>query len=191
MSGRTASHAVFTAASGSFPGTSTRAIRESPSGVRITALPRVSIHQPPGATNLAPSGVVRGVSAASCSRAAGCAPGALFAVGSWPARIEAEGMSAERNRRKTRCLRMVRDRKSTRLNSSHLVISYAVFCLKKKRKKINNTTNNQKEHILEKELRDEKGRQTQTNRRGDQRPEHTTATRDTTRLRRRPVNADT
>src|ERR1039457_7280393 len=31
------------------------------------------------------------------------------------------------------------DRKSTRLNSSHLVISYAVFCLKKK-KKTKNTT---------------------------------------------------
>src|SRR5262245_65347141 len=29
--------------------------------------------------------------------------------------------------------RMVRDRKSTRLNSSHLGISYAVFCLKKKK----------------------------------------------------------
>src|SRR5205807_2886540 len=29
-----------------------------------------------------------------------------------------------------------RDRKSTRLNSSHLVISYAVFCLKKKRYEI-------------------------------------------------------
>src|SRR5205807_4948962 len=28
-----------------------------------------------------------------------------------------------------------RDRKSTRLNSSHLVISYAVFCLKKKKTK--------------------------------------------------------
>src|SRR5688500_19715375 len=28
-----------------------------------------------------------------------------------------------------------RDRKSTRLNSSHLVISYAVFCLKKKNNK--------------------------------------------------------
>src|SRR2546426_7503375 len=28
-----------------------------------------------------------------------------------------------------------RDRKSTRLNSSHLVISYAVFCLKKKKKR--------------------------------------------------------
>src|SRR5256885_6693721 len=32
------------------------------------------------------------------------------------------------------------DRKSTRLNSSHLVISYAVFCLKKKKK--NNTSIN-------------------------------------------------
>src|SRR5256885_5634216 len=29
--------------------------------------------------------------------------------------------------------RLSRDRKSTRLNSSHLVISYAVFCLKKKK----------------------------------------------------------
>src|SRR5690349_22963250 len=31
--------------------------------------------------------------------------------------------------------RVVRDRKSTRLNSSHVEISYAVFCLKKKKKK--------------------------------------------------------
>src|SRR3989454_4700555 len=31
-------------------------------------------------------------------------------------------------------LRSTSDRKSTRLNSSHLVISYAVFCLKKKKK---------------------------------------------------------
>src|SRR5438132_5394666 len=31
----------------------------------------------------------------------------------------------------------VRDRKSTRLNSSHTVISYAVFCLKKKKIEIN------------------------------------------------------
>src|SRR5438034_8062951 len=38
--------------------------------------------------------------------------------------------------------RLARDRKSTRLNSSHTVISYAVFCLKKKKKTkktINNT----------------------------------------------------
>src|SRR5256885_6735870 len=33
-------------------------------------------------------------------------------------------------------LKSLLDRKSTRLNSSHLVISYAVFCLKKKKKTI-------------------------------------------------------
>src|SRR5256885_9946399 len=32
----------------------------------------------------------------------------------------------------------VTDRKSTRLNSSHLVISYAVFCLKKKKQSFSN-----------------------------------------------------
>src|SRR5207302_8702447 len=32
-----------------------------------------------------------------------------------------------------------RDRKSTRLNSSHVKISYAVFCLKKKKKKYTKT----------------------------------------------------
>src|SRR5437868_10757251 len=42
--------------------------------------------------------------------------------------------------------RDVQDRKSTRLNSSHVSISYAVFCLKKKKKKkkkqlINKKTN--------------------------------------------------
>src|SRR5256885_5317152 len=37
-----------------------------------------------------------------------------------------------------RSRRQAQDRKSTRLNSSHLVISYAVFCLKKK--KIINST---------------------------------------------------
>src|SRR5688500_19547307 len=35
------------------------------------------------------------------------------------------------------------DRKSTRLNSSHLVISYAVFCLKKKKKPQQTTTTSQ------------------------------------------------
>src|SRR5215813_10690463 len=32
-------------------------------------------------------------------------------------------------------LQQLRDRKSTRLNSSHVRISYAVFCLKKKKRK--------------------------------------------------------
>src|SRR5256885_12900704 len=41
----------------------------------------------------------------------------------WFRRATAPGAPAE----------VVRDRKSTRLNSSHLVISYAVFCLKKKK----------------------------------------------------------
>src|SRR5690242_21575024 len=36
------------------------------------------------------------------------------------------------------------DRKSTRLNSSHMSISYAVFCLKKKKKQ--STTNEQTQH---------------------------------------------
>src|SRR5699024_11521576 len=34
------------------------------------------------------------------------------------------------------------DRKSTRLNSSHVSISYAVFCLKKKKQKNNNNNDN-------------------------------------------------
>src|SRR5438105_9706053 len=39
-----------------------------------------------------------------------------------------------------------RDRKSTRLNSSHEWISYAVFCLKKKKKKTKNKTMNKVSH---------------------------------------------
>src|SRR5256885_6006516 len=38
------------------------------------------------------------------------------------------------------------DRKSTRLNSSHLVISYAVFCLKKKNTKKHTNNNPTTEH---------------------------------------------
>src|SRR2546426_1628403 len=38
------------------------------------------------------------------------------------------------------------DRKSTRLNSSHLVISYAVFCLKKKK------NNNERTEIIERDV---------------------------------------
>src|SRR5574343_1299897 len=41
------------------------------------------------------------------------------------------------------------DRKSTRLNSSHIMISYAVFCLKKKKKQDlhASTTNEQQTHV--------------------------------------------
>src|SRR5688572_31706525 len=43
------------------------------------------------------------------------------------------------------CAIAPQDRKSTRLNSSHSQISYAVFCLKKKKKK-----KNKYQHILKK-----------------------------------------
>src|SRR5207248_6577012 len=39
-------------------------------------------------------------------------------------------------------LKAAKDRKSTRLNSSHRTISYAVFCLKKKKKNRNQNTKN-------------------------------------------------
>src|SRR5256885_14464284 len=38
------------------------------------------------------------------------------------------------DRRADKLSALLSDRKSTRLNSSHLVISYAVFCLKKKKR---------------------------------------------------------
>src|SRR5438034_7024172 len=41
-----------------------------------------------------------------------------------------------------RVYRIEQDRKSTRLNSSHTVISYAVFCLKKKKKQNKKIENN-------------------------------------------------
>src|SRR5256885_12745341 len=54
----------------------------------------------------------------------------------WPRRAVCLTTSKPRTpcstRSSTWCLTRQTDRKSTRLNSSHLVISYAVFCLKKK-----------------------------------------------------------
>src|SRR6266446_9001723 len=47
----------------------------------------------------------------------------------------------------------VRDRKSTRLNSSHLVISYAVFCLKKKNKKHSDQKKKTKNIAMQKKKR--------------------------------------
>src|SRR5690349_22040586 len=44
-------------------------------------------------------------------------------------------------------VRPVRDRKSTRLNSSHVEISYAVFCLKKKKKKQKNIRESSQRNI--------------------------------------------
>src|SRR5258708_31486397 len=41
-----------------------------------------------------------------------------------------------------RCTWSISDRKSTRLNSSHQIISYAVFCLKKKKKHVASVKHN-------------------------------------------------
>src|SRR5437660_2587050 len=46
-----------------------------------------------------------------------------------------QSWSGARRKRKNSDFAPRRDRKSTRLNSSHVAISYAVFCLKKKKKK--------------------------------------------------------
>src|SRR2546426_9211656 len=43
------------------------------------------------------------------------------------------------------------DRKSTRLNSSHLVISYAVFCLKKKKNTYTHELRNHDSHNIDKD----------------------------------------
>src|SRR2546426_1730123 len=48
------------------------------------------------------------------------------------ARQRGEGQILDRRPLAVETIALVGDRKSTRLNSSHLVISYAVFCLKKK-----------------------------------------------------------
>src|SRR2546426_8021045 len=60
-------------------------------------------------------------------------PGALYRVSERSERADSDHDGGSRPRDSHG-----QDRKSTRLNSSHLVISYAVFCLKKKKKKWNN-----------------------------------------------------
>src|SRR5256885_11278580 len=59
---------------------------------------------------------------------------------SWPQGRgdDAHSSSSARARAHRHPREAAQDRKSTRLNSSHLVISYAVFCLKKKKKIITN-----------------------------------------------------
>src|ERR1039457_7321749 len=83
---------------------------------------------------------------------AGQTSGSLASTGRWRSQVAARKVAHAQDRRSSQtsfpgavtapdsrqlCRRSgdgfrVPDRKSTRLNSSHLVISYAVFCLKKK-----------------------------------------------------------
>src|SRR5206468_7326874 len=56
------------------------------------------------------------------------------AIGCPGTKRESAAFSSRRASSTTPCLVLKADRKSTRLNSSHDQISYAVFCLKKKKK---------------------------------------------------------
>src|SRR5690625_6307198 len=66
-------------------------------------------------------------------------PGCLYAAGLCGIRLRKSGIGKGRTPLYRFCQRVTlrtypgRDRKSTRLNSSHVAISYAVFCLKKKK----------------------------------------------------------
>src|SRR5256885_6412694 len=60
----------------------------------------------------------------------------LFRSGQLELRVSVFVRRRELVFRRPRRQRVDVDRKSTRLNSSHLVISYAVFCLKKKKKSL-------------------------------------------------------
>src|SRR5260221_13625188 len=60
-------------------------------------------------------------------------PDALPIPGAAPRRRRRDAARARPSRGGWRSSRAAPDRKSTRLNSSHTVISYAVFCLKKKK----------------------------------------------------------
>src|SRR5690606_41914764 len=57
----------------------------------------------------------------------------LTPPGPWPGRRRARGRAAAWCALRAAARPRARDRKSTRLNSSHVKISYAVLCLKKKR----------------------------------------------------------
>src|SRR5258707_8541583 len=98
---------------------------ERPEGVRIPVLEHEKTHSDPAVARH--GGRTR--------------PGAAPRV---PARARAAGRGSRQAFRRRRLDRRARhavqraargDRKSTRLNSSHANISYAVFCLKKKKKK--------------------------------------------------------
>src|SRR5690625_6639962 len=72
----------------------------------------------------------------------------LFRSGSWqcadrrctPASGSVRRLRSPTGRGTQQSRERTEDRKSTRLNSSHVAISYAVFCLKKKNKRENKKT---------------------------------------------------
>src|SRR2546427_5260574 len=89
------------------------------------------IRRPPRSTLFPYTTLFRSQGARVCRRAP---PGSLAeSQGDWPVWLARSGVPAK-------WWAAQADRKSTRLNSSHSQISYAVFCLKKKKKKENERT---------------------------------------------------
>mgnify|MGYP002525136490 CR=1 FL=1 len=62
--------------------------------------------------------------------------------------VEAQADRARRKADREGLRREVQDRKSTRLNSSHALISYAVFCLKKKNTTQQDNTRSEERRVI-------------------------------------------
>src|SRR5437773_10689509 len=88
------------------------------------------IRRPPRSTLFPYTTLFRSVAAPE-TRGARRAGKARLRLGSRSQASHARGVSGARRHL---AAQPERDRKSTRLNSSHITISYAVFCLKKKKK---------------------------------------------------------
>src|SRR5258708_11215444 len=74
----------------------------------------------------------------------------IYGLTGLPAAFEHDGIDACVPAAHTRSPATVRiDRKSTRLNSSHQIISYAVFCLKKKKAKYFSSKLNSDDGVLD------------------------------------------
>src|SRR5256885_5816722 len=91
------------------------------------------IRRPPRSTLFPYTTLFRSAPMASAAKCSASSPRDRHVPHRQISRAAAEGRRVQRRRRRDFHQGPARDRKSTRLNSSHLVISYAVFCLKKKK----------------------------------------------------------
>src|SRR5690606_24393524 len=94
--------------------------------VSVLCIIPVSVGVIPGIVSIG-IGVGVGVGVGCTGGASSCVAGSCSSAGCWR---HAANISVDEAARTTKTERL--DRKSTRLNSSHVKISYAVFCLKKK-----------------------------------------------------------